>query len=45
MFLKNYETALLMGDFNFDSSWNNDEEKVIPKDWRDAWMDIKGVPL
>jgi hypothetical protein len=33
-----------MGDFNFDSSWN-DEEKVIPKDWRDAWMDIKGVPL
>lgn len=28
--LGKYDTALLMGDFNFDSSWNN-EEKVIPK--------------
>lgn len=28
--LDKYPTALLMGDFNFDSSWNN-EEKCIPK--------------
>lgn len=40
--LEAYDDALLMGDFNFDSTWNN-EEKVIPPEYRDVWIDIKKI--
>jgi len=38
--LNNSETAFLMGDFNFDSSWKN-EEVNIDKNFNDCWFNFR----
>jgi tyrosyl-DNA phosphodiesterase 2 len=40
--LNNFKGAFLMGDFNFDSSWEN-EEKNIDKKYNDIWKVYKDI--
>ena len=35
--LENSKNSILMGDFNFDSSWKN-EEDCIPKEYIDLYL-------
>ena len=39
--LRRAENALLVGDFNFCSSWDDEEESIEP-DFRDLWPLLRG---